>query len=287
MDETLSRPPSTSPASPTASARPALAGAPASLRPAIVPDEVWAAARPSHRRALVRLTRAVRCAHAAVLALARQLADTQRQRLAEACGWEDVPALMEGLWGYQRRTTRRLIAVHETYVGQLRCARHDLADVHWTKLAVMLPVATPRTVRGWLAHARRTTLGVLRGEVRRLCTGGSRSPRVTKTFAIPPRAERVVELALAALGREAGTDDRGRQLELLAADALARRMDAEPGETRTVSATLSPEAYARLATALATTGGVSAAQALLALADHWLGCPWRRRATGPRRRSPR
>lgn len=242
-------------------------GAPAAVR------DTWHHLPPAVRGQLLALITALRGANRSTLAVAAALAAAARGRLAEACGFEHVEALAEALGGYRHDKTRALIAIHETYVRRLGRAEDALEDVPWTKLAALLPVVDERTVDLWLARARCTPLRVLRDEVRQVRTGHAPVPRVVKTFSVPADAAHVVELALDRIGRAAGTDDRGRQLELLAADALAGRLDPVPGETcRTRAVALPTQQWARIDAAIARLGAPTLPAGLLGLAEHVLRC---------------
>lgn len=240
--------------------------------PAIARD-VWDRLPAPVRGQLLDLIAAFRTANRSTLAVAAALAEAARGRLAEACGFEHVEGLAETLAGYRHDKTRALIAIHETYVRRLGRGQDTLQDLPWSKLAALLPVVDERTVDLWLARARYTPLRVLREEVRQVRAGRTPVPRVVKSFSVPADAAHVVELALDRIGREAGTDDRGRQLELLAADALAGRLDAAPGETcRTRAVALPAQQWARIDAAIARLGAPTLPAGLLGLAEHVLGC---------------
>jgi hypothetical protein len=232
------------------------------------------------RQGLVALETAFADANRSALAVAARLAETERGRWAEAMGFDDVAALAAVLFGCPRRKTYLLIAIHRMFVERLACPPEILAAIPWSKLAALLPVVSGENIESWLARARAVPLRALLAEIRYLRRGEPLIPRVTKTFAIPTEAEAVLELALDRIGREAGTDDRGRQLELLAADALAGPAVSPPGPGRRPWVVLlAPAERRRLTTALSQTGQGTPAEALMALVDHALCCsdrpsPW-------------
>lgn len=143
----------------------------------------------------------------------------------------------------------------------------------WTKLALLRGCVEAASVETWLALAERVSLRVLAAHVRQVQRGEVPELRVSKSFAVRADAETVLEAALEEIGRAAGTEDRGRQLELLAADGLGTRHAGVAPGVRPWAVLLDPVARERLQAALALTRAASTAEAMRALAEHALGCP--------------
>jgi hypothetical protein len=217
------------------------------------------------------LTAALRDANRSMLDVARALWRAERLGVAAALGWEDTEAMAQELAGYRRRKTRALITLWQAWVETCRVEPGRLAAVPWTRLALLASVVAPETAEGWLARARTTSCDVLRAELRAAAPAPPAAPpvRVAKRFHLPPDAEPVLELALEAAGRAAATDDRGRQLELLAAEYLASRREAPAGW---LVARLDGEAARAVGAALARLGAATPGEAVGRLAAHWLGC---------------
>jgi hypothetical protein len=250
---------------------PGLAGAAES--PAVTPTPppgvapgAWDLAAAPIRSGMARLTAVIQRSNRSQIEVAAVLVEAERARWAEALGFDSVEALAATVFGTSRRKTRTLIALYMILVERLHVSLDLLAPVPWTKLAAILPVVAPDTVGAWLRRAQDLPLRLLTAEVRQQRRGQAAMARLTKAFSIPAEAEAVIELALERIGQLANTDDRGRQLEFLAAEALAGMSPGlAPSGHCALVVYLPVVAYQRFVAALAATGQPTLDRSLMAL----------------------
>ena len=236
------------------------------MPPIGVDERAWAQAPQQARAGVVRLIAALRDANRSQIAVAAVLAEAERGRWAEAFGFDDVDAFAYTVFGVSRRKTRTLIDIYRKFVEDLEVPIDTLASIPWTKLAAVLHVAMPATVKDWLRRAEQLPVRMLVAEVRQHRTGHAPVARVSKTFAIQATAESIVEMALERIGHLANTDDRGRQLELLAAESLAgANHDLIPAGHSAFAVYLPVADYQRLVAALLATGEPTLERALMTL----------------------